>query len=191
MNSKRLCAIAPCTVFILFSLSALAQPDRCEGRPHFAEGADLGYYLWEEGGKWHLRWTTQGRQRHFTGTVVAEGGNLKSLKRIDVESERRVVYPGRAPRVVVGRGGRARVKRGRRPVVVEKTQDKIEKDGDNRIVFSSKTTDDIDGFDFETGKKVTALRITLEIDGKRAPRQLEIGRHNWSPNAFPLVVPIE
>ena len=39
--------------------------------------------------------------------LTFEGGKLKSLKRIDVESERRVLYPGRAPQIVYGPRGRA------------------------------------------------------------------------------------
>src|SRR5688500_15960893 len=134
--------------------NAAAQPivaARFDGRPAFAEGIDLGYYLWrDEGDTWHVRWTTMGQQRRFTGSVNAEGGELKNLKRIDVETERRVLYPGRPARVVRGPGGRVRgVRPGRAPVVASKDQDHFEKDGDARIVFAALTDDDIDGFDFK------------------------------------------
>ena len=173
------------------SPSANAQADRFDGKPAFAEGVDLGYYVWREGDTWHVRWTTKGQMRRFTGSVVAEGGELKSLKRIDVESERRVLYPGRAPRVVYGPRGRGHVRRGRAPVVVQRDQDKIEKDGDNRIIFLARTDDDIDGFNFKVDERVRALRFVLEIDGKQLPQRVEIGRNNQKAHNIPLVARLD
>ena len=173
------------------SPSVMAQDKMFEGKPTFAEGVELGYYLWRDGDTWRIRWTTRGQLRRFSGSVVSEGGELKSLKRIDVESERRVLYPGRSPHVVYGPRGRAHVRRGRAPVVVEREQDKIEKDGDNRIVFVARTDDDIDGFDFKVDKKVVALRFVLEIDGRPMPQRVEIGRNNQKADSLPLRVRIE
>jgi hypothetical protein len=173
------------------SPSVKAQAVMFEGKPIFAEGADLGYYIWRDGDTWRMRWTTKGQMRRFSGSVVSEGGELKSLKRIDVETERRVLYPGRGPRVVYGPRGRARVGRGRAPVIVERNQDKIEKDGDNRIVFIARTNDDIDGFDFKVDKKVKSLRFVLEIDGQQLPQRVEIGKNNQKAQSLPLVVRLE
>lgn len=78
------------------------QAARFDGRPVFAEGVDLGYYIWHDDDGWQVRWTTRGSPRHFTGRITAEGGDIKSLKRIDAETERKVLYPGRPARVVVG-----------------------------------------------------------------------------------------
>lgn len=152
----------------LFSLVAQAQAPaaKFEGKPAFAEGVETGYYVWHDGDKWLVRWTTTGKLRHFTGHVTAEGGEVKSLKRIDVEEERRVLYPGRAPRVAIGPRGRVYRRGGRPPVVATKEQDKFEKVGKDRIVFSTKTDDDIDGFDFKVDANVTRLRFVLEIDGQ-------------------------
>ena len=50
-----------------------AQVKMYEGEPTFAEGVELGYYVWKD-------------------------GELKSLKRIDIESETKVLYPGRSNR---------------------------------------------------------------------------------------------
>jgi len=172
-------AVSPC---------ALAQGAMFDGKPIFAEGTDLGYYLWRDGETWHLRWTTRGVMRRFTGSVESTGGKLKSLKRIDVESERKVLYPGRAPNVWVGPRGRVHTRGGRAPVVVEREQDKIEKDGDYRIVFLAKTNDDIDGFDFKPEKEVTSLRFILEIDGRNAPQRVELGRNNVKAQRLPLDV---
>lgn len=174
--------------FLLCSTRAIAQPALYEGRPAFAEGTDLGYYLWKDGDRWHVRWTTKGVSRRFTGSVVADVGDLKSLKRIDVESESKVLYPGRARRVAVGPRGRVHVRPGRAPVVVKKDQDKIEKEGDNRIIFNALTNNDIDGFDFTVEPEVSELRFVLHVDGKPVPNLIEVGKNNEKPRAAPLVV---
>lgn len=171
--------------------SAQINSDTFDGRPDFAEGDDFGYYVWRDGENWHVRWTTMGNMRRFHGSVTAEGGDLRSLKRIDVEAESRVVRAGRGPRVVVGPRGRAHVRRGRSAVVATREQDKIEKDGDHRIVFHSRTDGDIDGFDFKTGKKVSSIRFVLQVDGKSYARSVEIGQHNQKPSRVPFVVELD
>jgi len=148
----------------------------------------LSYYVWRDGDKWSLRWTTPGKLRNFRGAVTADGGKLKSLKRIDVESESRVLYPGRAPHIAVGPRGRVYRRGGAPPVVATRMQDKIEKDGDNRIVFNARTNDDIDGFDFKVDERVTALRFVLEVDGVMRPALVELGRNNAKPAGVPFVV---
>jgi hypothetical protein len=170
--------------------SAQAPVGAFEGRPFFSEGADLGYYLWKDGDTWRLRWTTKGAMRHFAGSVTAEGGKLKSLKRVDVETERRVLYPGRPGHLGVGPRGHVRVMGGRAPVVVSRDQDKIEKDGDNRIVFSARTDDDIDGFDFKVDDHVTDLRFQLEIDGKQFPNLVQFGKDNQKAAGIPFSIRI-
>jgi hypothetical protein len=168
-----------------------AQVEKFDGRPAFAEGVETGYYVWRDGDKWSVRWTTTGKLRHFTGHVTAEGGEVKSLKRIDVEEERRVLYPGRAPQVAIGPRGRVYRRGGRAPVVATREQDKIEKDGKHRIVFNAKTNDDIDGFDFKVDENVNTLRFVLEIDGQMRPRLIETGQRNLKPGQAPLVAHIK
>lgn len=177
-------------VFLVFFFTpnVFAQIESFDGKPEFKEGTDMGYFIWHEGDTWKLRWTTMGQRRHFTGHVTAEDGELKSLKRIDVESERKVIRPGRAPHVAVGPRGRVYRRGGVAPVVVEKKEDQFEKDGDRRINFSTFTDDDIDGFDFKVDKNVTALRFVLEINGKALPRFIETGRNNQHPPGVPFVV---
>jgi hypothetical protein len=189
--NQRLVVIFLSVLMLAFSPAALAQADRFDGKPAFADGIDLGYYIWREGDKWLVRWTTKGTNRKFTGSVVAEGGELHDLKRIDLDEERRVLYPGRAPQVAVGPRGRVYRRGGRAPVVVERKQDRIEKDGDNRIVFAAITSDDIDGFNFKVDKKVTTLRFNLEINGRQMPQNVEIGKDNQKASALPLVVRLQ
>ena len=171
--------------------SAAAEAEIFDGRPAFAEGEDAGYHVWRDGEQWHVRWTTMGKLRRFSGSVTAEGGDLKSLKRIDVEVERRIIRSGRAPRAVAGRRGRVRLGDGRAPVVATRRQDKIGKDGDHRIVFLSRTRDDIDGFDFKVGKKVSSLRFVLEIDGQFRPKYVEVGQDSRKAPRVPFVVSLD
>lgn len=167
---------------------AAADAARFDGRPAFTEGSDRGYFVWRDGDTWHVRWTTQGVQRRFTGNVAAEGGELKSLKRIDVEEESRVVAAGRPGHAWRGPRGRLHVRPGRGPVVAERVQDKIEKDGDRRIYWISRTDADIDGFDFKIDQDVTHLRFTLEMDGESRAALVEIGRANGRPEHNPFGV---
>jgi hypothetical protein len=158
------------------------------GQPTFSEGTDLGYYVWRDGDRWHVRWTTKGNLRAFTGTVTSTGGELHKLKRIDVESEYRVLYPGRAPHTYIGPRGRVRVAPGRAPVVASREQDKIEKTNDQTIAFNTRTNDDIDGFDFTVDEKATELRFSLHIAGNTVPNLIEVGKDNVHPRRDPLVV---
>jgi hypothetical protein len=159
-----------------------------DGRPSFSEGADRGYYVWRDGDKWSVRWTTQGAERRFTGNVTAVGGELTSLKRIDVDEERKVVAAGRPARVVRGPRGRVHVRPGRGPVVAERDEDRIDKDGDRRIHWSAKTDADIDGFDFKVKGDVQSLRFVLEIDGQSRAADVEFGRANRRPANNPFSV---
>ena len=168
-----------------------AQGPAYDGRPAFREGWDFGYYVWRDGTRWHVRWTTRGATHHFSGHVVAEGGRLDDLKRIDVETESRVVRPGRAPHVVRGPRGRARVAPGHGAVVATRAQDHVDLDDHRRIDFSAKTDDDIDGFDFDAKDGVDALRFTLEIDGRSRAQDVEIGRDNAHPSGNPFVAKLK
>lgn len=178
-------------IALLFSsagLGAAVGPDRFEGRPVFREGFDRGYYVWSDGNEWHVRWTTQGKLLNFTGQVMAEGGKLSDLDRVDLEKESRVVRTGSRP--VVVRGARGRLHTERRPTtaVVTREQDKVEEDGDRTIRFRARTDADVDGFDFEVDKNVTALRFVLEIDGQSRPVDVEVGRNNARPDGNPFTV---
>jgi len=165
-----------------------SQADMYDGKPTFAEGTDLAYYVWRDGNSWHLRWTTQGAARRFTGSVNSDGGKLKSLKRIDVEKETKVLYPGRAGRVWVGPRGRAHVGPGRAPVTATREQDHMEMDGDNTILFNALTVGDIDGFDFKVEEKAESLKFNLNINGEPRPLLVQIGKENQKPRQLPLVV---
>ena len=162
---------------------------RAEGKPAFSEGKALGYFVWKDGDKWKLRWTTFGAAHRFTGRVVIVGGSVESFKRIDVDEERKVIAPGRRPHVVRGPGGRVRgVAGGRPPVVASRDEDHIEQEDERTIRFNTRTDDDIDGLDFKVNGPATALRFFLMIDGQPRPAEVELGRDNFKPKAHPLVI---
>jgi hypothetical protein len=64
-------------------------------------------------------------------------------------------------------------------------------DGDSRIVFNTKTNDDIDGFDFKVEKSVTTLRMSLHVDGKATPNIIQAGKDNQKPHELPLVIELK
>ncbi|MFN8059736.1 MAG: hypothetical protein U0Q12_11305 [Vicinamibacterales bacterium] len=162
---------------------------QCAGKPAFAEGKALGYFVWVDGETWKVRWTTFGADHRFSGRVDVEGGELTSMKRIDVDTERRVIAPGRPAHVVRGPRGRARgVAPGRGPVVASRVEDRIEQETEHVIRFNARTDDDIDGFDFKVTAPTTVLRFVLEIDGVRRPAEIEVGAANTKPKDDPLVV---
>lgn len=180
------------SAFMLTSVAMAQSASTFDGKPDFSKGDEISYYVWREGDEWHVRWTTNGTTHRFNGSVLSEGGELKSLKRIDVESEGRVVRSGRAPHVVRGPRGRViGVGGGRAPVVVNREQDKIEKDGDRRIHFLSANDGDIDGFDFKVDKNATSLKFAFEIDGRTAPRKVEVGKSNSKVSGVPFTVSLK
>jgi len=162
---------------------------RVEGQPSFSDGEALGYFLWKDGDTWKLRWTTFGSQHRFSGQIRVEGGEIESMKRIDVDTERRIVAPGRPGRVVRGPRGRiaGRVG-GRGPVTASREEDRIEQETEQLIRFLTRTDDDIDGVDFKVTESTQLLRFVLQIDGEPRPAEVEVGRENFKPNEHPLVV---
>jgi hypothetical protein len=158
---------------------------RAVGRPEFREGEALGYFVWRDGDTWKVRWTTFGATHRFSGRVTLEGGELRDFDRVDADTERRIVRPGRAPR----RGPRGRViVPGRAPVVASREEDHLEQETERVIRFTTRTDDDIDGFDFKVTAATERLRFVLEIDGKPRPEEVEVGRENLKPNEHPLVI---
>jgi hypothetical protein len=181
------------TVIALASMTSTLKADvlvaRVQGEPKFSEGKALGYFVWKDGDTWKLRWMTFGAEHRFTGRIVVDGGEIKSMKRIDVDTERKVVAPGRPGRVVRGaRGNVVGRTRGRGAVVASKEEDKIEQETEQVIRFSTATDDDVDGVNFELKGNPRLVRFVLEIDGKPRPEEVEVGRTNFKPNEHPLVV---
>jgi hypothetical protein len=193
MTRKSVTTLALVLAGALVVLSPLVGADtaavRFDGRPTFSEGKALGYFVWRDGDTWKLRWTTFGAEHVFSGRITAEGGEFRSMKRIDVDTERRVIAPGRPPRVVRGpRGGVRGVVPGRGAVVASREEDIIEQETEQLIRFRTRTDDDVDGLEFKVTDPTEILRMVLEIDGVPRPAEVEVGRNNFKPNENPLVI---
>ena len=162
---------------------------RFDGRPTFSEGKALGYYVWRDGDTWKLRWTTFGAEHRFSGRITVDGGTITSMKRIDVDTERTVIAPGRRGYVVRGPRGRVRGRVGGSPAVVaSRDEDLIEQETERLIRFVTRTDDDIDGVDFKVTDTTERLRFVLEIDGVPRPAEIEVGKANFKPNEDPVDV---
>lgn len=166
---------------LMLAPAPVAQSSMFDGRPAFSQSVELGYYLWRDGDSWHVRWTTKGRARTFAGSVSASSGSLKSFRRIDVDSERKILYPGRGRLLTVVVGAPS-ASAGRPPV--------LKMGDDGKIIFDALTENDIDGFDFEV-EDVDELRFDLEIDGSALPNRVMIGRKNQKPPALPLTLTLK
>ena len=176
--------------FPIFTAGLLAQTDasRFNGKPTFSEGDALGYFIWKDGDTWKLRWTTFGAEHRFTGRIAVEGGEIRSFKRIDVDTERKVIAPGRGRRVVRGPRGNARVVPGRPAVVAAREEDRIEQESERVIRFATLTDDDLDGCEFRVTDGTQTIRLVLEIDGVARPEEVEVGGANFKPNQNPLLI---
>lgn len=170
------------------ALQAFTAIARFEGKPEFKEGKALGYFVWKDGDTWKVRWTTFGAEHRFSGNVTLDGGAITAFKRIDVDTERRVVAPGRPTRVVRGPRGRTRVAPGRGPVVAERDEDHIVQESERLLRFDTRTDDDIDGFDFKVNDRTRELRLRLQIDGRMRGEEIEVGARNFHPDEDPVVV---
>lgn len=193
MHLRRSCALALAGVAAALALGVPAVAEtpvaQFAGKPRFSEGDALGYFVWKDGDTWKVRWTTFGAQRRFSGRITVEGGKFTSMKRVDVDEERKVIAPGRPGRVVRGPRGRViGVERGRPPVVAARDEDRIERQDERLITFVTRTNDDIDGVDFKVDDAARVLRFVLEIDGKPHPGEVEVGARNVKPNEHPLIV---
>ncbi len=49
------------------------------GKPDFERGDAFKVALWRDGDGWHLRWTTAGKKRHFTGWVGTPDGQFTNV----------------------------------------------------------------------------------------------------------------
>jgi hypothetical protein len=175
------------------SIAALASAQtnvaQFAGEPEFDRGDALGYFIWKDRDTWKLRWTTFGAEHVFSGRIAVEGGEITSMRRIDVDTESRVIREGRSPRAV--RGPRGRVigtTGGRPPVVATRDEDFIEQETEQVIRFRTRTDDDLDGLNFEVDDDATVIRFNLQIGGEPRPLEVEVGENNFKPNENPIVV---
>lgn len=166
--------------------------DQLRGKPDFKNGEALGYFLWIDGDTWKIRWTTFGGAHQFLGRVTTDAGSFREFKRVDPDTERKVIAPGRPGRVVRGPRGRVVGVAGGKPAVVAtKEEDVILQESERLLRWNTRTDDDTDGLDFKVSREVTTVRFQMAIDGKPVPREIEVGKDNVKPNQMPLVVRVK
>lgn len=66
------------------TLAAYAAEEYYKGRPDFTVGQAKGYFVWKEGGDWHVRWETKGKKITASGTVTCDGAFAK-VKKVGAE----------------------------------------------------------------------------------------------------------
>ena len=98
MCKKWLAIITVFSILLSAVTPVLAAPANqgYEGRPAGSHNASsLGYYIWQDGDRWYLEVTNNGRERQFTGSIQTDGefSHVKTLAteqkdRIRVDAER-------------------------------------------------------------------------------------------------------
>jgi len=80
-------------VILAAAAAALAIPrSQLRGRPEIRVGAELGFFVYVEGSKLHVRWTTTNPDNHnFRGELTVENGALTGLARVNLEDSDRTV----------------------------------------------------------------------------------------------------
>lgn len=176
-------ALAALTSLALMAASPAA-PDVYDGQPRFDQGDS--YYLWRDGGTWHLRWVCTERGREFKGVVSTTGGNILSFQENNSEKEN-ISYLSALRRISVSMD---RNDPGMRlPEVPSANRALIQPEGPARLVFEARTTNSIGGFDFAIADSVTSITLDLLFDKRAAtPNLIRLGKGMKKASAVPLVI---
>jgi len=169
------------------SLAHAQSTDDFDGRPAFSGKELPAYYIWRDGNRWHVRWSSLTRVRYFTGSILADSSSLSDLRKVDPYREYTVMYPQREKLLTVTLGDR-------HPAGLandESFSRNIRMKGKQMIVFSSNINDGVDGFDFTTTEGVHTLTFDLMIEGKPALGIVYVGSEGTAPNSLPLVVAVK
>ena len=177
--------MAPALV-CLVAVGAHAEPAaQFDGAPRLTEGRATGYFVWREGLVWKVRWTTDGREHHFSGTVAVEGGTLTSMARVDDAEERRTVRRARGSRAQ--RNTRNRVRRAGQPGDGPDGDDEVTRASDGQIRFDVLSREPLDGFDFAMTATTERIRFAFEPAGQGSNVAVVFGLRNLRATVNPLV----
>lgn len=176
-------ALAACASLAMMTLPGSISSDVYDGQPRFDQGD--AYYVWKDGGKWHLRWVAADRAREFKGVVAVTGGTIKSFQENDSEKET-LAFLSSQRRITVSMD---RADPGLRvPEVPSVNRAAIQKDGIDKIVFEARTTNSIGGFDFLPDDSAATIQLDLLIDKKSTPGMVRLGKGSKKASALPLTV---
>jgi hypothetical protein len=113
------------------------------------------------------------------------GGTLKSVKENDSDKEAMAFLPS-LRRLTVSTD---RADPGIRiPDAPSANRATIRQDGADKIVFESRTTNSIGGFDFVPDDSVTAIQLDLLLDRKSTPGMVRLGKGSKKATELPLMV---
>jgi hypothetical protein len=57
------------------------------GKPAFSRGGSVGFFVWEDGTGWHLRWSSNGQPLKFLGEITSSG-QFTRVTAVDVREDR-------------------------------------------------------------------------------------------------------
>ena len=118
------------------------------------------YYLWYDKEGWHLRATAKGA-RIFSGTIRLKDAKIKSAVPIGLTDGKQKGFT-----------------------------DKLKfNDARNELKFSFKTANLSDGFDLAVDGEEGQIEFELNIDAKKNPKAIFIGRDRKNPDANPVTLP--
>ncbi len=69
---KTLTPVLLAAALVVSTLALAGQAAYWRGRPAFSAGQSRGYFIWNDSGGWHVRWTTKGRKHVFSGTITCD-----------------------------------------------------------------------------------------------------------------------
>lgn len=118
------------------------------------------YYLWYDKEGWHLRATAKGA-RIFSGTIRLKDAKIKSCVPIGLTDGKQKGFV-----------------------------DAIKfNDARNELKFSFRTANLSDGFDLAVDGEEGQIAFELQIDSKKNPKAIFIGRGRQNPDANPVTLP--
>jgi len=118
------------------------------------------YYLWYDKEGWHLRATAKGA-RIFSGTIRLKDAKIKSCVPIGLSDGKQKGFV-----------------------------DAIKfNDARNELKFSFRTANLSDGFDLAVDGEEGQIQFELQIDTKKNPKAIFIGRGRQNPDSNPVILP--
>jgi hypothetical protein len=149
------------------------------GRPTMLHpGNAMGYFIWQDGDRWYVESTTNGKVQNFSG-VIETNGKFSDIQAVKTKRD--------------DRDGQSFLERiadllGRNR---DRNNDRFTIDSNNkRINFSFKTVDEADGLAF-TLREGAFIKFTLDVDGiLMDSSRIYLGKQNRNPTDNPFRIAI-
>ncbi|MDR3564311.1 MAG: hypothetical protein P4N59_23140 [Negativicutes bacterium] len=145
------------------------------GRPTmFDPGNSLGYFIWQDGDRWYIETTANGREQNFKGIIETQG-KFADIRTVAARRSDRV---GQSPLEKIFDLAERNI---------DANNDRVTVNSDNnRINISFRTAQEADGISF-TLRDSEFMKFTLYIDGQVIdPSRVYLGRQNRNPGENPF-----